>query len=77
MDMELALRRAASLDQNEAGVKTWRISPWRWRPTDLVAMSIDNKEPEWRIGAETAAKSPWARAINDPLQEIQSSDQHS
>lgn len=66
MDMELALRRAACPDPNEAGVKTWGISPWRWRPTALVAMSTDNKETERRIGAETAAKSPWARGGSIP-----------
>lgn len=70
MDMELALRRATSLAPDQAGAKTWRISPWRWRPTALVAMSTDKKETEGRKGAETAAKSPWALGEKTP-------DQHS
>ncbi|PSH61511.1 hypothetical protein CU103_22060 [Phyllobacterium sophorae] len=64
MDMELALRRATSLAPYQPGAKTWRISPWRWRPT--VAMSTDKKETEGRKGAETAAKSPWALGDQNP-----------
>lgn len=54
MDMELALRRATSLAPDQAGVTTWRISPWHWRPTALVAMSTNKKE----TGGEREPRQP-------------------